>query len=186
MKWLTRQFEIDEGGHHLGTRLWMRVSSNGLGGKSIKGTTERATPWPLFELAVSIEVGPTVLAARQKVSVRSIRRSLTVFVPGGEGRHRHSPRQTWALLGVWIYWEARDCCPHCHGWLRFDQASERDKQRLCNVCMYVCVRRPSETRTHPIGRHFRFLFSFPFPISPSFLEKQTGSPGWKTPHQLNH
>lgn len=145
----------------------MRVSSNSLGGKPIEGPTEGATPWPLFELAVSIEVGPTVLAPRQEVSVRSIRRSLTILVLGREGRHRHSPRQTRALLGVWVYWEARDCCPHCHS---FDKPRDRLSE--------VCVRRPSETRTPNLSLSFSVTF-FIFRLSLGFSRNKRVGQGGK-------
>jgi len=59
-----RQFEIYEGGHHLGAGLRARVAFDGIGGQAVEVAAEGAGPGPLLELAVGVEVGPAVLAAR--------------------------------------------------------------------------------------------------------------------------
>ena len=67
-----RQFEIYEGGHHLGARLRGRVAIDGVGGESIEVATTGAGPGPLLELVVGVEVGLAVLAPGQEVAIGAV------------------------------------------------------------------------------------------------------------------
>ena len=67
-----RQFEIYEGGHHLGAGLRARVAVDGVGGESIEVAAEGAGPGPLLELAVGVEVGLAVLAPGQEVAIGAV------------------------------------------------------------------------------------------------------------------
>jgi len=113
-----RQFEIYERGHHLGTGLRARVVVDGVVGESIEVVAEGAGPWPgpgsLLELAVGVEVGPTVLSLGQEVIVRVVRQSTGVLVGGGERHDSDTSEQVGALAGVRVHWETQHCGPRCH------------------------------------------------------------------------
>lgn len=92
----------------------MRIASDGFGREAIELRTEAASPAPLIEITEGAEVGPAVLAPRQKVSVCSVRRRPAFLVFGGERRHRNAPREPRALLRVGIDREPRHCRSHRH------------------------------------------------------------------------
>lgn len=112
---LTRKLEIDERGSHLSAGLRVRVFSDGFGREAIELRTEATSPAPLIEVAEVVEVGPAVLAPRQKVSVGAVRRRTAFLVLGGERRHRHAPREPRALLGVGVDRKPRHRGSHRHG-----------------------------------------------------------------------
>lgn len=65
----TWEFEINEGGGHLGAGLGEGVAADVLGGEAVEGATESAAPRPLLQFAESVEVGPAVLATRKLVPI---------------------------------------------------------------------------------------------------------------------
>lgn len=104
-KRITGQVKIDERGDHLGAGLRMGVSGNGLRREAVEGPTERASPGPLLQFTVRVEVCVTVLATRKHMTVGSVDRSCAVLVLRREWRHRHAPWQTRSFLRVRVGWK---------------------------------------------------------------------------------
>lgn len=140
-KGLTGQLEIYERGHHLRAGFRVGESSNRLGRQAIEGAAQGTRPGPMLEVAIGVEVGPAMLAAREKVSVGSVGRRAAILVLGGERSDGNSPWKAGILLSISINWETRDCSSNSHSLRVFSSLRwkrEPSRRKRCRSSEIVC------------------------------------------------
>lgn len=87
-----------------------------MGGEPVEGAADGAAPRPLVELAVSVKVGPAVVAPGKEVALGTPRRRVPALVHRGEGRDGDPPRDAARLHGFGVHRKAGDARPDRHRW----------------------------------------------------------------------
>lgn len=87
----TWDLEVNEGGGELRPPFGVLEAAERVVVEAVEGAAEGAGPAPALHVAVAVQVGPAVLAARDPVAAGARGRRLAALVGGGEGRHGDAP-----------------------------------------------------------------------------------------------